>query len=122
MHLTRSGDAVIYDPPGHVGVTARRLQGGEAGGPGRLLLGLSQYEPGAVVDVAATAADTWYVLVEGQLDVQVHDDDGAVHSLTLRAQDSVQLAAGEVRSVHNSSPEPALLLVVQDPATRENLA
>ena len=112
MHLVRATDAVPYDPPGHHGVAARRLQGGKSGGPERLTVSISDYEPGATVDPVPVPATT-YVLLAGSLELTLHDDDGTERHLTLHAHDSVHFVPGEVRSLRNATASPASLLVVR---------
>ena len=112
VHLVRATDAVPYDPPGHRGVAARRLQGGEAGGPERLTVSISDYEPGATVDAAPVPATT-YVLLAGSLELTLHGDEGTERHLTLHAHDSVHFTPGEVRSLRNAAGSPASLLVVR---------
>ncbi|MFC4117318.1 cupin domain-containing protein [Nonomuraea zeae] len=110
MHLVRAAEAVPYAPPGHHHVTARRLQGLDAGGPGGFSVGVSHYPPGSTVDTAPTAAETVYVVLAGELELTC---DGSIH--TVSRHDSVHLAAGEVRSLRNASAADATLLVVLKP-------
>lgn len=108
MNFTTFSTATVYDPPGHHDVTARRIQGREMGGPDNFTVGISAYAPGAGVDEGPTAAETVYVVIDGELEVTV-----AGHGPTrLGRNDSLHLHRGEVRSVRNTQPHPATLLVV----------
>lgn len=110
MIVRRAADAVPYAPPGHVGVRSRRLQGAEAGGPAGFWVAESVYPSGAAAELAPTAGDTVYVLLEGEIEVTA---DG--HTETLRPHDSVFIPDGDRRSVLNAAEGPALLLVVLQP-------
>jgi hypothetical protein len=109
MHVTRAVDGVAYAAPGHVGVDSLRLQGGEAGGPERVAVSVSTYPPGAGVEPTPTAADTIYVILGGELELNGHLDTG---SLALGVHDSVYLRQGEIRSLRNVTDNDAVLLVV----------
>jgi quercetin dioxygenase-like cupin family protein len=107
MRITRAGAAPPYDPPLHAGVAAVRLQGHEAGPTEGFWVGLSTYAAGGEAAESATAGETVYVLLDGALSVS----SGGVTE-TLRPGDSVHLPQGTVRSVRNTSGQPARLLVV----------
>lgn len=107
MHVVRAAQAVPYDPPGHHGVAARRLQGLEAGGPAGFAVAVSHYPSGAAAMMAPIAADTVYVVLDGELTVTAGGT-----SVVLAADDSVYLAAGTTRSVRNHGTAAATLLVV----------
>jgi mannose-6-phosphate isomerase-like protein (cupin superfamily) len=108
VNFTAFDAAVTYDPPGHHGVLARRIQGREMGGPRSFTVGISGYAPGSTVDQGPTAAETVYVVLGGELEVTV-----AGHGpVRLGPNDSLHLDRGEVRSVRNTQPHPATLLVV----------
>lgn len=110
MHLTRADDGVVYQAPGHFGVSSRRLQGHEAGGPRRAAVSISVYPPGAGVQPLPTAAETIYVVLAGELELNGHL--GEQDALVLGAHDSVHLRRGEVRSLRNAGTSDAELLVV----------
>jgi uncharacterized cupin superfamily protein len=106
MRITRSDAAPRYSPPLHREVAAFRLQGHEAGETGAFWLGLSYYLPGGAAEESATAQETVYVVLEGELTVSA---DGRRE--TLRPFDSAHLPKGTVRGVENLSARPATLLV-----------
>ncbi|WP_410874613.1 cupin domain-containing protein [Nocardia sp. A7] len=109
MHLIRAAQAVPYQAHGHTGVDSRRLQGSEVGGPDKAAVSVSTYLPGSAVAASPTAADTIYVVLAGELELNGHLGEA---SLTLAAHDSVFLPRGEVRSLRNRTAENAMLLVV----------
>ena len=109
IRITRADAAPPYDPPRHTGVDARRLQGLDAGPTERFWVGLSVYRPGGAAELSPTAAETVYVLLDGELELTAPDDDVTE---TLRTGDSVHLPRGTLRKVENRTGEPARLLVV----------
>jgi hypothetical protein len=112
MHIVRSEHSLAYEPPGHQGVIARRLQGLEAGGPAGVAVSISTYLPGSTIDALPVAGDTIYVVLAGALVLNPHDPATAT---TLATHDSVYLPQGEIRSVRNDSVADATLLVVLSP-------
>ncbi|MEU5883283.1 cupin domain-containing protein [Spirillospora sp. NPDC047279] len=112
MHVNTWSDSLPYDPPGHRSVDARRLQGLAAEGPDDFWVGLSRYVPGAEAEMAPTAADTVYVLLEGELEL-TSETDGV--TVVLRRHDSAFLPLGETRRVRNISDTDSLLLVILKP-------
>lgn len=111
VRITRSGDGVSYDPPGHDGVEAKRLHGVEIEGPGAFWVARSTYQPGGRATMSPTAGDTVYVVTRGELVVS----DGTQDHV-LRVGDSAYIAAGEQRAVENVSEGVAELLVALAPA------
>jgi quercetin dioxygenase-like cupin family protein len=81
----------------------------EAGPTDRFWVGLSLYHPGGAAKTSPTAAETVYVVLEGELTLTVRDE---VTEEKLRPGDSVHLPQGTVRSVRNDGDAPARLLVV----------
>jgi mannose-6-phosphate isomerase-like protein (cupin superfamily) len=107
MHVTRYGEAVPYDAPGHVNVTAVRLQG-QATSPSRSCwVGLSHYLPQGRAESGASDVEKIYVVLSGE--ITVITDSGEA---TLGALDSCYLAAGERRAVINRGNIPASMLVI----------
>ncbi|WP_204080111.1 cupin domain-containing protein [Mycobacterium riyadhense] len=106
MNLTRASEAPPYEAPGHEGVCTKRLQGLEAGHTERFWVGVSCYEPGGFVEKAPTHEESVYVVLEGELVVTTQRGETVLGRL-----DSMHLAKGEVRSVHNRSDQEALLMV-----------
>ena len=106
MNVTRACDAPTYDAPAHHRVSTARLQGLEAGPTERFWVGVSLYQPDGMAEKAAAPAETVYVVLEGEL--VIYTDDGET---VLGRLDSMHLAKGEMRAIHNRSDQEALLLV-----------
>lgn len=115
VNLVRASTAPAYDPPGHFDVDARRLQGLEAGGPSGFWVGRSVYPPGARAELSPTSADTVYVVLEGDLEVGLDNQNDLEVPVLLGAGDSLFLACGTARSVHNRTDSDAVLLVILQP-------
>lgn len=107
MHIVRFDDAPKYEARNHRNVTARRIQGREAGGAEGVYVSISEYPPGSGGDSIAGVAEVVYVVLKGTL--RITSDDQAVD---LSAGDSVSFAAGENRSAHNDTEQHARLLVI----------
>ena len=110
MNLVRFTDAPQYDPRNHPGVTSRRVQGGEAGGPQEVLVSVSEYPPGTGGSSVTAPTEVVYLVMEGTLRIEHdggHDD--------LSAGDSISFAPGEHRSAHNIGTEHARLIVIHRP-------
>jgi quercetin dioxygenase-like cupin family protein len=112
VHLTRLADAKPYTAPLHSGVAALRLQGLEASPAAFGSLGLSYYLPGGRAEMSAGPQEKIYVLLEGELVVEL--GDGARH--VLQPLDSCLIEPGERREVRNESNRVATLLVVMPTA------
>lgn len=108
MKITRIAEAKAYDAPGHVDVAAVRLQGLDAT-PARLcVVGLSHYQPGAIAKMSASAEEKIYVVLDGEITVELAD--GARH--VLARHDSCLIEPGDMREVRNESGKIASLLVL----------
>jgi quercetin dioxygenase-like cupin family protein len=90
-------------------VDAVRLQGLEAGPTTRFWVGMSVYASGGTAQLAPTAEETVYVVLDGELTLAVPDDG---LETVLHPGDSVHLPRGTARSLTNPAEAPARLLVV----------
>jgi len=108
MHVTRLADARAYSAPLHSGVASLRLQGLEASPCGFAWVGLSYYQPGARAEMSASDQPKVYVMIEGELTVQLAD--GPPH--VLNPLDSCLIEAGETREIRNESNSVATMLVM----------
>lgn len=111
MHVVRFADAPHYTLPDHEQVTARRLQGLEAGPTEFAVVGHSVFPPGSVVPMGAGPIGKIYVVSEGVLTIE--QADSGRHSLGVG--DSIFIAAGEARAVLNLGDVPAAMLVITPP-------
>ncbi len=107
MHIVKFDDAPEYEAQNHHGVTARRIQGREAGGPDGVYVSISEYPPGSGGDSIAGLAEVVYVILMGTM--LITSDDGDAE---LSTGDSVSFAPGENRSAHNATDQHARLLVI----------
>ena len=111
MHLVRHDDAPPYDAPGHAGMRMRRLQGREAGPSDSVWLGLSIIEPGGGTTLNASDSEKFYLVIEGELQVETADGDARA-TATLRPLDSCRIAPGESRRLLNAGHHVCKLLLV----------
>lgn len=111
VHITRAGDGVPFTPTAdHHGVQPVRLHGGDACPTERLTATRSQFAAGAWVDPGPMTAETLYVLLAGELTMEV-PDRGPTELIT---GDSAYLPKGAVRSLY-AGKAGATLLVVRAP-------
>ncbi|MEP5153631.1 cupin domain-containing protein [Planktotalea sp.] len=107
MHLKRFADAETYDAPNHWGVTGHRLQGFEDGGPENQWIGFSQFLPGGGAGPDSTPFEKVYVVLEGEMTVEVDGVETVLH-----AMDSCTIPAGELRRIENKTNHICKMLVV----------
>lgn len=111
MHVVRLADAPHYTLADHEQVTARRLQGLEAGPTDFAVIGHSGFPAGAVVPMGAGTIGKIYVVAEGVLTIE--QSDGVRHDLGVG--DSIFIAAGEARAVLNLGDVAAAMIVITPP-------
>jgi glyoxylate utilization-related uncharacterized protein len=114
MDIVTLANAPFYTAPNHDGVTARRLQGGEASAADFAWVGHSEFPPGVVVPMDAGVAGKIYVVTQGSLTIA--QADGVRHRM--QPWDSIFIAAGEARSIVNDSGAAAAILVITPPPAR----
>ena len=112
MELTRFADAPRYTLPNHDEIIARRLQGGEATTANFVLVGHSEFPPGATVAMDAAPMGRIYVVATGAISIE--QADGVRH--VLHERDSIFVPAGEARAVSNDSGAPAAIIVITPPS------
>lgn len=105
MHLVRHADAVQYDAPFHTNVDTRRIQGLDAGPSDAFWVGISVYPPGGIAGPSEVAAETVYVVLDGEFTLECE----GTH--TVRKHDSIRFVKGEHRTLSNTSDADATLLV-----------
>lgn len=109
MHVVRFADAPQYEAQNHIDVVARRIQGREAGGARSVYVSISEYPPGAGGHSTIGESEVIYVVLEGRMRVT-----SGAEELDLETGDSVSFVAGEQRSAHNVTSDPARLLVIHE--------
>jgi quercetin dioxygenase-like cupin family protein len=108
MKVMRLADARPYSAPKHFDVASLRLQGLEATPAGFCSVGLSYYLPGGRAEMSAGPQEKIYVLIDGELTVELAAGGRAV----LKPLDSCLIEAGEAREVRNETNAVATMLVV----------
>ena len=108
MEITRFATAPFYAAPNHEGVTARRLQGGDATSADFAWVGYSEFPPGVVVPMEAGPVSKIYIVTQGV--ITVAQSDGTTH--ILNKWDSILILPQESRSVLNTSTELAAIIVI----------
>ncbi|SDD43256.1 Cupin domain-containing protein [Cupriavidus sp. YR651] len=106
MNTTRFSLAPAYFPANHEGMHCLRLQGHEAGPSEALWMGVSVILPGGHTSMDASPVEKHYVVLEGEVCIHTPEE-----SVTLGQFDSVRLAPGEARQIHNPHNRPAMLLL-----------
>lgn len=114
MEIVKFADAPFYTAPNHDGVTARRLQGGQASSADFVWVGYSEFPPGVVVSMEAAPIGKIYVVTRGVITIE--QADGTRHRL--QQWDSIFVSANEARAVINDSGEPAAMIVVTPPPAK----
>jgi mannose-6-phosphate isomerase-like protein (cupin superfamily) len=109
MHVTRFDTARLYDAPMHEGVASFRLQGGDESDCGFCLVGMSHYLPQGRAIMGAGDAAKIYVVVEGELTVEV---DGVISKLA--KYDSCLIDAGEAREARNETNHVVSMIVINE--------
>lgn len=107
MKVTRFADAKPYTAPHHHGNCALRLQGFEQNGPSTCWVGLSHFLPGGGAGPDASTLEKVYVVLTGEMLVKTTTTE-----VTLYANDSCCIQAGEIREIKNCSNHIASMLVV----------
>jgi quercetin dioxygenase-like cupin family protein len=110
MHLVRFADAPAYIARGHDGVTPRRVQGREAGGPSGVFVSISEYPPGSGGQSTTASTEVVYLVMAGSIRVR-HD----LGEELLGTGDSISFEPGESRAAYNDGTEPARLVVIHQP-------
>jgi quercetin dioxygenase-like cupin family protein len=107
MHVTRLADAHAYEAPGHFDMRGLRLQGFDASPSEAFWVGLSCFLPAGGADEDTGPLERVYVVLDGEVTVTTAEGDTVLHAL-----DSCHIAAGETRSIVNTTNRPASMLVV----------
>lgn len=108
MEIVKFTDAPFYTAPNHEGVTARRLQGGQASTADFAMVGYSEFPAGITLPMEAGSVSKIYVVTQGMLTIE--QTDGLRHHL--EQWDSIFIAPNEARSVINDSGASAAIIVI----------
>ena len=109
--ITRADAGIPFTPTDdHHGVHPVRLHGGAAGRTDLLTAGRSHFSSGARVDRGPVSGETLYIVVAGELALQIADEKTSL----LRAGDSAYLPKGTLRALH-AGQDGATILVIRNP-------
>jgi glyoxylate utilization-related uncharacterized protein len=98
-----------YNPPGHINMTALKLQGKEETGVSNFWVGLSHFLPGGGAEwgYEDNPEEKVYVALEGEITIKTADE-----TVVLKQWDSIYLEPNEGREIKNETNKPASLLVI----------
>ena len=106
MQVKRFNEAQAYEAPNHRDYCSLRLFGIEAGGPQKLIVGLSHFLPGGGAGPDASPTEKVYVVLSGKLAVIV---DGK--ETVLGPHDSCFIGPNETREIVNRGNDVATIVV-----------
>lgn len=94
--ITRAEEAYEYHPKGHFGVRCTRLvDAGEA--EGQLIVGVSHFEPGGGTEFGASAKESLYYILKGEMTVRTEAEETVLHE-----GDVIHVGAGTPKCVKNT--------------------
>ncbi len=109
VKVTKFDECKQYFPPAHdVTVHAMQLQHKDIGCEAPYWVGCSYYLPGAKAEMSAIPLDKVYVVLEGELTIDLQD--GGIEILT--KGDSIWIGPDVTREVRNETNAVATMLVV----------
>ena len=109
MVITRFSECKKYSPARHdVTIHAMYLQHKDTGSGAPFWVGCSYYLPGAKAEMSASSLYRVYVMLDGNLTIELKDGSKAV----IGKGDSVCIAPNEEREVRNETNAVATMLVV----------
>jgi len=102
-------DIKAYNPPGHHGMVAMRVQGKDETGVSKFWMGLSHFLPGGGAEwgYENDPNEKIYFCLEGEITVKNSDE-----TVVMKKNDSLFLAPNEGREIVNATNMPASMLVV----------
>lgn len=94
--ITRAEDAYEYFPKGHFNVKCTRLvDAGEA--EGKMILGVSHFNPGGGTEFGASARESIYYILKGEMTVRTETEETVLHE-----GDVIHVGAGTPKCVTNT--------------------
>ena len=108
MKKVKFEDVKAYNPPGHVNMTALKLQGKEETGIEKFWVGISHFLPGGKAEwgYEDNPEEKVYVVLEGEVTVKTNTE-----TVVLKKWDSIFLEPNEGREVYNDTNFPASMVV-----------
>lgn len=109
MKAIKFEDVNAYNPPGHINMTALKLQGKEETGVSKFWVGLSHFLPGGGAEwgYEDNPEEKVYVVLEGEITVKTESE-----TVVLKQWDSIFLEPNEGREIINETNRPASMLVI----------
>ncbi len=108
MKKVKFEDVKAYNPPGHINMTALKLQGKEETGIEKFWVGISHFLPGGKAEwgYEDNPEEKVYVVLEGEVTVETKTE-----TVVLKKWDSIYLEPNEGRVVYNDTNYPASMVV-----------
>jgi quercetin dioxygenase-like cupin family protein len=108
MKKVKFEDVKAYNPPGHINMTALKLQGKAETGLDRFWVGISHFLPGGIAEwgYEDNPEEKVYVCLEGEITVKNKQE-----TIVLNKWDSLYLEPNEGREVFNDTNYTASMLV-----------
>ncbi len=100
-------DVKPYEAAGHFAMTAMRLSGKDETGAKKFWVGLSHFLPGGGAEMAGSATEKFYFVLEGEITIVTPDSE-----ITLKKSDAIFIGPDEQRAIQNRTNMPASTLVV----------
>lgn len=110
--VTRATEAERYQAPGHFDVCTTHLQMPENVNDGTIVLGLSHFLPGGGADVAPARFEMIYYIIEGEMTLELYDDNDVQQVYVLKTGDNLHLGKGTKRGCVNTGAASAQMLTV----------
>lgn len=110
--VTKANEAIKYEAPGHFDVLTTRLHNPADVNAGTIVNGLSHFLPGGGAKVAPANFEMIYYIVNGEMTVELFDDEDKGQKYVLRAGDSVHFGKGTKRGCLNTGIVTAQMLTI----------
>ncbi|HWQ62469.1 MAG TPA: cupin domain-containing protein [Negativicutes bacterium] len=110
--VTKAHEAIKYEAPGHFDVLTTRLHSPADVNDGTIVNGLSHFLPGGGANVAPANFEMIYYIIEGEMTVELFDDEDKSQKYVLRAGDSVHFGKGTKRRCLNTGIITARMLTI----------
>lgn len=111
---TEGSTVYTYSAPGHYECVPTRLHDVDGGANdvegGKIIMGITYFEPGGRTDFAANPLESIYYILAGEMTLKTEDGETVLH-----AGDSFHCVGGVTKSVTNTGAEVCQMLVVLQP-------
>lgn len=110
--ITRANEAEKYQAPGHYDVCTTHLHNPEDVNGGTIVQGLSHFLPEGGANVAPARFEMIYYIIEGEMTIELFDNDDVSRKYILKAGDSVHLGKGTKRGCKNTGITAAQMMTI----------